>query len=249
MLKDERHILILKEIVTYNKVRSSELSQKLQVSEDTIRRDLKELAEKGKIKKVHGGAMASSLMPYSYKQNNLYQLANKKIIAQKALSLLREAKVVIIDGGTTNLEFVKSFPSNLRLHVFTNSFPIAHILSEHSSIEVTFLGGKILKAAKSSIGFEAHQTLADLYADIAFIGTRSIHSKLGITATNREEAILKKKMASAAAKVVSLILSEKIGTIQPFRIVAPKHIHTLVTELEPNNTILQPFGEAGLEII
>lgn len=249
MLKDERHIQILREIITHNKVRSSELSRKLKVSEDTIRRDLKELAEQGKIKKVHGGAMASSLMPFAYKQNNLYQLANKKRIAKKALPLLKNGQVVLIDGGTTNLEFVKFFPPELKIQVFTNALPIAHVLSEHPAIEMTFLGGKILKSAKISVGHEALQTLSEIYADLAFIGTRSIHPKLGITAINREEAFLKKKMAESTASVVSLVLSEKIGTIQPFKIIPPGQIQHLITELAPTDAALQPFVEAGVEVI
>lgn len=249
MLKDERHILILKEVIAHNKVRSSELSLKLKVSEDTIRRDLKELAEQGKIKKVHGGAMASSLMSFAYKQNNLYQLANKKRIAQKALSLLEDGQVVLIDGGTTNLEFVKLLPHRLNIHVFTNALPIAHVLSEHPSIEMTFLGGKILKSTKISVGHEALQLLSEIYADIAFIGTRSIHPDLGITTTKREEAILKKRMAESAASVVSLVISEKIGTIQPFKIIPAKRVNTLITELPPEDELLQAFSNRGIDVL
>ena len=193
--------------------------------------------------------MASSLMSFAYKQNNLYQLANKKRIAQKALHLLEDGQVVLIDGGTTNLEFVKSLPHHLHLHVFTNALPIAHVLSEHPNIEMNFLGGKILKSAKISVGYEAIQLLSEIYADIAFIGTRSIHPKLGITTTKREEAILKKKMAESASRVISLVISEKIGTIQPFKVIPPKQLDTLITEITPKHEMLKPFSEIGIKVL
>ena len=249
MLKEERQVLILNEIINNNKVRSSKLSKTLGVSEDTIRRDLKELAEHGKIKKVHGGAMASSLLPYNYKRNNLYQLKNKQMIARKALSLLKDGQVVIVDGGTTNMEFVKVFPTNIHLTVFTNSIPIANLLSEHPTVETIFLGGKLLKSAKITVGIDAVQMLSEIQADLGFIGTRSLHKKLGITTTNREEAIIKKKMADSSSRIISLVLSEKLGTFQPFKVIKTINIDTFITELSPTDPIVTSLSIHGGNVL
>lgn len=248
MLKDVRQHLIIQEVIRYNKVKSSELSKMLSVSEDTIRRDLKELAEQGMIRKVHGGAMANSVMPTSFKDQNIHRIEQKRSIAEKAQKLLCSGQVLLIDGGTTNLELVRLFPLELEATVFTNSIAIAHELCDHSQIETILLGGKVYKSAKITIGTDVINYLDEIHADIGFIGTRSIHAELGITTTRREEALVKKKITEVSQKVVSLVISEKIGTFQPFKVAPPEEIDLIITELSPDDDLLEPFRKKGIEV-
>ena len=103
MLKETRHDYILNEVRIRNRVLLSDLAQHLEVSEDTVRRDLKNLHDQGKLKKVHGGAVARSFVPFSLHQEEIYDHANKEIIARKALPLLSNGQVILITGGTTDI--------------------------------------------------------------------------------------------------------------------------------------------------
>ncbi|MEN7548501.1 DeoR/GlpR family DNA-binding transcription regulator [Rapidithrix thailandica] len=249
MLKDERLNYILEEIRTYNKVKSSELSKHLNVSEDTIRRDLKELSDSGKIKKVHGGAMAASYLPYRFKDREIYAHEEKVKIVRKAVNLIKDDNVVIVDGGTTNLELVRLLPRDLKATFFTNCLPVATQLTEYENIEVFFIGGRVLKNAQVAIGLDVINALKDIRSDICFVGTRSIHHEAGITDIDREEAQVKRAIIDSSNQVVSLAISEKLDVIQPFVVGNIQSVNTIVTELNPDNKIFRPYKKMAIEVI
>lgn len=249
MQKEERQQFIIEELRAYNKVKSIELSDKLNVSEDTIRRDLKELADKGQLKKVHGGAMSSSFSSFHNSLNNIYAHSSKIKIVRKALSLVEDNMVIIIDGGTTNLELAKILPLDLKATVFTNALKVALVLCDHPEMEVCLLGGRLHKQSKLAIGLDVINYLSEIHADICFMGTSGIHTTIGITENNREEAITKRAMISRSSQVISLAISEKLGKIQPFKVDSIDKVHKLVTELDPGHHSLEVFKNAGVEIL
>src|SRR6478609_6261402 len=156
MLKKERHAFIKREIDIHNKVLSSDLSTQLNVSEDTVRRDLQELEEEGLLNKVHGGASSKSIQ-FSLQNNTVYSQSEKKIIAEKAKKLIRDGMIVLLSGGTTIIEMIRSLPPDLRVTFITVSIPTALELLNHPSSEVIFLGNKLLKNAQMSVGAEVVQ--------------------------------------------------------------------------------------------
>jgi DeoR/GlpR family transcriptional regulator of sugar metabolism len=249
MLKEERHHFILSQLTRYHKVLSSDLSNSLSVSEDTIRRDLKELSDSGKITKVHGGAMLNQLNPFSYREREVYALEKKLLLVQKAKDIIQNGQVVIMDGGTTNLALAKNLPKDLKATIFTNSLPIAVELTNHPLLEVMFLGGKILKNAQVTIGVDIIDALKYIKADICILGTRSIDSESGITDLDWEEAQVKRTIIEASNRVVSLSISEKINTANPFQVCGLQKLSILVTELHPDDELLKPYQKAGLEVI
>ncbi len=249
MKKEERINFILEEIRTYNRVRSSDLSEQLNVSEDTIRRDLRELSHSGQIKKVHGGAMASTYIPFSHKEREIYAHEEKVKIVRKARKLLKDDMVIAMDGGTTNLEMARLLPADISLTVITNSLPIALQLTENPNIEIVFFGGKVLKSAQVAIGVDVVTSLNDIRADLCFVGTRSMDAEAGLTDIDREEAQVKKAMIQNSIITVCLCLCEKLNTIQPHRICSVDKIKYLVTELEPSNSLLKPYKQKGISIL
>ncbi|GAB4410765.1 MAG: DeoR/GlpR family DNA-binding transcription regulator [Bacteroidia bacterium] len=248
MLKEERHNYILESLRSRNKVLTIELSQALEVSEDTIRRDLKELAEAGQVKKVHGGAVSHSLNPYHYKDREIYAHEDKILLAEKAKHLIRDHQVVIMDGGTTNTELARRLPPDLRITLFTNSIPVAVALNDHPHIQVIFLGGRLLKDAQVTVGEEVVQTLKGIRADICILGTRSIHHQLGITEIDWEETKVKRAILQSSNEVVSLVIPEKLGTVQPYIIGEPRDLSVLVSTLDRRDPRLRPYAEMGIEI-
>lgn len=248
MLKKERQAYIIQQINVHNKVLSSDLSSQLDVSEDTVRRDLQELAEEGKLIKVHGGALSKSFH-FTLESNTIYLQPEKKSIAYKAIQLIQDGMMVLLSGGTTIRELVKSLPPDLNATFITVSVPIALELLEHPTSEVIFIGNKLLKNAQMSVGAEVIQRLSQIKADLCFLGTNSIDANFGITDLEWEIIEVKRAMIKCANKTVSLAISEKLNTIQRLQVCRPEEINTLITELEPDDPILAPFRAKNIQVL
>jgi len=249
LLKEERQHIILEELRIHKKVLVSELSHELAVSEDTIRRDLKDLADDGKIRKVHGGAVINAFPPYSFHEREVYALDRKIALARKAVEYFENGQVIIMDGGTTNMELARILPGDLQLTIFTNSLPVGVILAEHPKVEVVFIGGRLLKNEKVTAGIEAIESLQGIRADWGVIGTRSIHQKEGITENNWDEARVKRSLVASSRKVMTLIIEEKLETIHPYQVAKTDDINLMVVDLDKDHKFLKPYTKLGIQII
>jgi len=249
MLKEERLNYILSEVKKRNRVLLIDIATTLNVSEDTVRRDLKQLDEEGKIKKVHGGAISNSYHPYSYKENEIYAHESKSFIAQKAISLLKDGQVILMSGGTTNLELARLLPDTLTATIFTPSLPVAMQLLSHPNVETVFVGGRLSRDAQIALGGETLSMLAGIRADVCFLGTGNFDSELGLTEFDWEVVQLKKAMIKAARKVAVLTISEKLNSNQRFKVCDTSEVTVLVTELMPEENVLQPFIKKGLTVL
>jgi len=248
MLKKERQAYIIQQINIHNKVLSSDLGNQLDVSEDTIRRDLQELAEEGKLIKVHGGALAKSFH-FTIETKSVYNLSAKQIIAKKAIELLKDGMLIVISGGTTMRELVKMLPPQLNATFITANVPIALELLNHPNVEVIFLGNKLLKSAQMAVGAEVVQRFSQIRADLCLLGTNSIDPIYGITDLEWEIIEVKKAMIACSQKVVSLAISEKLNTIQRLQVCTLDKIDTLITELNPEHESLYPYIQPGITIL
>src|SRR5689334_25192217 len=145
MLKKERQAYILHQVNLHNKVLAVNLSQDISVSDDTIRRDLQELAEEGKIIKVHGGALSKSFHKGNPSSEQVYSYVKKGIIAQKAAQLIKDGMFVLTSGGTTIIEVAKALPQNLNATFISGSISALMEYVKHPSIEVIAIGDKVSK--------------------------------------------------------------------------------------------------------
>lgn len=249
MLKKERQALILREVNLRNKVLHTDLSKQLSVSEDTIRRDLQELAEEGKVVKVRGGALSNSFHVHSYKGAEIYKYQEKTTIARKTIPLLKDGMLVLISGGTTTHEVARILPPDLQLTFYTPSLLIALQLAEHPNCETIFIGGRISKNAKISTGGEVVSTLRGIRPDICLMGTNSIDSRIGLTDSDWEVTDVKKAMIQVSEKVAVLTISDKLDSAQKIRIAPINEVDYLVTELLSDSIALKPYKQAGLEVL
>ncbi len=252
-MKELRQKIIFDKIKKTSKVLSSELSQEMNVSEDTIRRDLKDLSNKGLIRKVHGGAVlfdSSTYIPMNYEDRQTFAAEEKRTIALKAVSLLKDDMLIFIDGGTTNLEIVKQLPKNLNITVTTNCLPIANELLSKKNVQTFFLGGELLTNVPITVGTDTINLLNEMNADIFFIGTRSLSIEKGLTDIDRAEVLVKRKMAAHSARTVSVAISEKLDSVQNFSIIPIKNLDMLITELNPSHPKLETYRNLpNLEIL
>ena len=248
MNKKQRHQIILNEVHIHNRVLLTDLAAILKISIDTARRDLTELDDLKKLIKVHGGAVSTGFNIYSGRDREIYDLDNKTIIAQKGVSLLNKGDVILISGGSTNLELAKLIPQKLNLTFFTPSLPMAIELLNNASgnDEVIFIGGKLSRGSQLATGGSAINILSEIKADICFLGTGHLDANEGITSIDWDIAQLKKAMIKASKKLISLTISEKLNTSTRYTICDIATIDTLVTELDPGSEILNKYREKNI---
>jgi DeoR/GlpR family transcriptional regulator of sugar metabolism len=248
MLKKERQTFILRQINLHNKVLSVDLSQQMNVSEDTIRRDLNEMAQDNKLIKVHGGALSKSFH-LSLDSKNVYAQDDKKAIALKACKLIKEGMFVLTTGGTTIIELAKALPQDLSATFITVSLPAAYEYIHHPNIDVIFIGDKISKGAQMSIGGETVAKIKTIRPDLCFIGVNALDVIHGLTDNDWDVVQVKRAMIEASEKVVALSIAEKLNSHQRIKICDLSEIDMLITELVPNDKQLLPYQETGISIL
>lgn len=249
MLKKERQTFILHRVNLHNKVLSVDLSQEMNVSEDTIRRDLNEMAQMDKLIKVHGGALSKSFHLSIESNRYVYALSGKKSIAHKASQLIKDGMFVLTSGGTTIIELAKALPPELKATFITVSLPAAYEYIHHSNIDVIFIGEKISKSSQIAIGGETISKIRNINADLCFLGTNAIDIENGLTDNDWDVVEVKKAMIESSQKVVSLAIAEKLNTFQRIKICDLRQIDTLITELDPGDERLKAYVKTGVEIL
>lgn len=249
MLKKERQALIVREVNIHNKVLHADLSEHLNVSEDTVRRDLQELADEGMLVKVRGGAISKSFHVYSYKESQIYAYHEKTTIARKAISLLCDGMLVLISGGTTNLELSRILPPDLKATFFTVSLPNAMQLAEHPSCETIFIGGRISGSAQISTGGEVIKKLMDIRPDLCLLGANSVDPIAGVTDSDWDVVEVKQMMVSVSKKVAALAIFEKLNSAQKMKVCSLSELDYLITELDPEDESLNSYRNSGLKLL
>lgn len=248
MNKDKRQDIILNLVNSKRKVYSNELAMELNVSEDTIRRDLNSLSAEGLINKVHGGAISKTQKYYSYNHNLIINNDKKESIAKKAVTLIDDGASMIISDGTTNLTMARFLPNDIQATVYTYCLPIAMELANRPNIELFFLGGKINKNSLVTISLDVIQKISRLKVDYAFLGTGSI-TPSGITEGSYEVASIKREFVAASDQTISLVTSDKLNRKQSHIVCDIDEISTLITDLDPTDKRLDEYRATGVTLL
>ncbi|MBY0542926.1 MAG: DeoR/GlpR family DNA-binding transcription regulator [Sphingobacteriaceae bacterium] len=248
MLKKERHDFVMRQINLHNRVLTSDLVQLLNVSEDTIRRDLQEMSDDNLLYKVHGGALSKSYHS-TFDDSTVYAKEAKINIAKKTMPLIKDGMVILTGGGTTIIELVKQLPENLQATFFTISPLVAVELSKYPRIEVILIGGLFSKNSQITYGGHVISQLSEINADLCLLGTSALHPKDGLTDTDWEINQLKKTMLNSAKKSAVLCISEKLNISLRLKVIELKNISYLITELKPNDKHLNDYHIDDLIIL
>lgn len=249
MLKEERQQYILNCISRDNRVYVTTLSSTLKVSDDTLRRDLAELEQKGLLTKVHGGAIAKSGISIEFTDRLNTATASKRQMAAKVIPMFKEGDVILMDGGTSNLEVARQLPQNLKLTVYTNSFPIINTLFNHPDLDLIFLGGKVFPSSRVTVGISVFQALQTIRPDWVIIGISDIHPEKGLTSPDREEAMIKRMMIERGKKRVVLADSYKLNTARTYQVASLGDIDYIVTENDKVDYIREFWSDCPCEVI
>lgn len=249
MLKDERQEYILNCISKNNRIYVTSLSEELKVSDDTLRRDLAELEQKGLLTKVHGGAIPKSGISIEFTDRLNTATASKQQMAAKVIPLFEEGDIILIDGGTSNLEIARQLPQDIKLTVYTNSFPIVNALFKQLNLDLIFLGGKVFPSSQVTVGIPVFQTLQTIHPDWSIIGISDIHPEKGLTTPDREEAMIKRCMIERGKKRIVLAESYKLNTTRSYHVASLGDIDYLVTENDKTEYIKEHWKDCPCQII
>jgi DeoR/GlpR family transcriptional regulator of sugar metabolism len=249
MLTAERRQSMLEQLARDGKLVAVELSGALGVSPDTVRRDLQELAEAGLLRRVHGGALPPAVGARPYAARRGQAPAAKAAIARRTCRFLRPGQVIILDAGTTTLEVARHLPTDLRATIITNSPPIAVALADHPNVEVTMLGGRLVKDARATVGAATVEALQAMRADVLVLGVCSLHPDIGITVSDLEESYVKRAMIANAAEVVAVSSADKLGSAAQFVVGPLEELTHLVTDRSCAAALLEPYRAHGVGIV
>ena len=251
MLTDERRALILDRLRTHGRVLAADLSAELDVSSDTIRRDLRELDDVGMLRRVHGGALPrhGDAAPFHARARRAPEA--KASIARRAAECVRDGQLVVLDGGTTTLEVARALAANpqLRARVVTTSPPIALALADHPGLEVTVVGGTLRPSSLVTVGAAAVEAFSMIRADIVFLGVCGVHPEIGVTTEDVEERHVKAAMIEGAAEVVALADHDKLGTAMSIVVAPLSAVTRLVTDAAADDDALAPYRALGIEVL
>jgi DeoR/GlpR family transcriptional regulator of sugar metabolism len=247
MLKEERLDYIIKRLKSNQSVKLNQLSEDLDVSEDTVRRDIEGLAKNGLLTKVRGGAIPHSPNAHSFGER-IHISGNVKLtIAKKALQLIKSGDTILLDGGTTTYALAGLL--DMPLTVITNNIPVAALLAGRKDIEVIVTGGRILPDSQVTAGGYAIRLLEQSHVDICFLGVCSLHHEIGITSMDYFECEMKRAMVSCSDQIVALTGHDKLGTSESYKIGAIELLDTIVTEIDALDEIFKPYCEREIQIL
>ncbi|AKV09244.1 DeoR faimly transcriptional regulator [Pseudomonas fluorescens NCIMB 11764] len=246
-LRRQKILLILERD---GKVMASELSQHFAVSEDTIRRDLSELATAGLVQRVYGGALPR---PKDTGKDYFTRVSEtdevKTRLAQLAADRVENGQIVMFDSGSTTLQIARSLPTDISITAITTSPMTAIILAEYKGIKVILAGGQLNLATMSVSGHETVRLLQGIKADVLFTGVCAIHPEVGISSLHFDEVPVKQALIDSASQVIAVTTADKLGAVEPFVVAPCNRIHTLITERHVASGDVGDYRKLGIEVV
>ena len=249
MLTRQRKDYLLDLLGKTGQIVAKSVSQELGLSDDTIRRDLRELAAEGRLQRVHGGALPASAAVGNMAAREQLAPDGKVAIGRAATKLVKAGQVVILDGGTSTLQLARHLPTDLKLTVVTHSPTIAVALMDHPLIDVVLIGGMLFKHSMVAVGAAAIEAIARIHADICFIGVTGIHPQVGLTTGDLEEAHVKRALIGSAAETYVLVSAEKLNAASPYVIVPTTEVAGMIVEPGVGEEALGAYEGLGLSVI
>ena len=230
MLAAQRRDLLLARLRADGRLVAKDLARELDLSEDSIRRDLRDLAAAGLCQRVYGGALPASPAIGDYAARTAISVSSKRSVAACAASLVRPGSTAILDGGTTALAVARALAPDLRATVVTHSPVIAAALVEHAEVEVVIIGGRLFKHSAVTSGAAAAEAAERVHADLFLMGVTGVHPDAGLTTGDADEAAMKRILASRAADTYVLASAEKLGAASRFTVLPLTEVAGIITD-------------------
>jgi DeoR/GlpR family transcriptional regulator of sugar metabolism len=248
MLQATRRELLLDRLRRDRRLIAKDIAAELDLSEDSIRRDLRELAHEGLLVRVYGGAVPSSPAVGDYAARVEIAPGSKARVARMAAAMIAPGSTVILDGGTSTLGVVHELSRSLACTIVTHSPTIAAALLDHEA-DVLLLGGRLFKHSAVAMGVEAVETARRVNADLFLLGVTGIHHEAGLTTGDSEEAAMKRTLASRAAETFVLGSIEKVGAVSPHQVLPLDEVAGLIVDADTDAATLEGLRGAGASLV
>ena len=250
MLAAERRDLLVARLRRDGKLVAKDLAQELGLSEDSLRRDLRDLAAAGLCQRVYGGALpASPAISRTQARRSALAPESKRRVGARGAYLVSPGSTVILDGDTTGVAVAEALRADLAATIITNSPTVSAALVEHPSVEVLILGGRLHKQYGAASGAAAAEAAHGISADLYLLVVAGIHPNEGLTVSDFDEAALKRILVSRAADTYVLASLEKIGTVAPYTVTGLSEVAGIVTDAPANHPTIKQLRQQGINII
>jgi len=249
MLAAERRDHLLGLLAREGKIVAKDVAAGLGISEDSVRRDLRDLAAEGLCLRVYGGALPVSPAVADYAARRSVTPDGKQKVAEAAVRLVRPGGALILDGGTTALAVTRALPPDLECTVITHSPTVASALLDHPLAEVFLLGGRLFKHSAVTCGAAAVEAAQNVSADLCLLGVTGVHPDAGLTTGDAEEAAMKRALAARAADTYVLASHEKLGTASRFRVLPWEEISGVITDCAAGHPVLGELRARGVRVL
>lgn len=245
----ERQALIHSELLRHGRVSAQELAQKFAVSEDTVRRDLREMSARGECERVYGGALLISGTTVPLKTRMTLMTERKAAMGGAAAALLQDGMTVFLDAGSTNLAIAQHLSADARLTIITNTPDIAAQLTGRNGVELILIGGRVDPAVGAAIDTTAIKQLEDIRPDLCIVGVCGLSLIQGLYAQIYADAVFKRLACQASTRILCAITSEKIEAPTAFHVHPLTSKLTLVLEADADAATVETLRKTGVETV
>ncbi len=249
MFAEQRRNTILDLLARRGSVSVTELHRRLEVSRETIRRDINALADDHRLQKTHGGALSIDSIEPGIAERMSVNIDGKRAIGRRAAGMVADGASLIIDSGTTTLCLAEALAGHHRLTVYTNDVQVAARLAGRHENRVFVLGGEVVGGEGAMVGRDTTAMLENYYADFAFIGASALSPSHGLTDYTREAAELRKLMLANARTTVLLADHGKFKRIAPVRVAALDELDHLITDSPLKGDVAAYFKKLKCEVL
>jgi DeoR family transcriptional regulator, L-fucose operon activator len=249
MLVAERYDKIVKLVNEHGSMRVTELSDRCQVTEETIRRDLDRLERQGLLRRSHGGAVSvqdeQPETPFS--EREIMHAEEKRRIAEQAVRLIEPQDRILLDASTTAWYMAASLP-DIPLTVLTNSIRVATQLSNREKIEVISTGGQLVSRSLSFVGPLAERSLETYYVNKLFLSCQGVHLERGVSESNELQGRVKQKMVGMADQVILLADASKFGVQAFAHVMNLNEVDQLITDSRIERSMVERLQEQDIQV-
>ncbi|MFT4182668.1 MAG: DeoR/GlpR family DNA-binding transcription regulator [Rhizobium sp.] len=249
MLTSQRKTLILDRLRRDGQVIAKGIADELGLSEDTIRRDLREMAAEKLLKRVHGGALPLSPELPDFSARQSLSSDAKRRLGAYAAGMIRPGQTVFLDGGTTNAEIARHLPRDFAFTIVTHSPTISGELEHHPTAEVILIGGRLYKHSMVATGAVAMAAISLVRPDLFFLGVTAIHPARGLSTGDFEEAAIKRHIAQCSAETYVLATQEKLDAASPCHILPIAAVSGMILPAGIPEESLKPYRDTGMTIL
>jgi DeoR/GlpR family transcriptional regulator of sugar metabolism len=248
VLPQRRHDLILRTLRTDGPAPVRVLAERLGVSQATVRRDLVQLAESGRLTRVYGGAVAGADVEHPFAEVATERVAAKDAVAGRCADLIRDGETILLDIGTTAHRLARVLHGRA-LTVITSNLAVYEELRDDHEIQLVLLGGIVRRSYRSMVGYLTEDALRQVHADRLFLGTSGVRPNGQVRDTTMVEVAVKRAMIAAADQVVLVADAGKFPGSGMAHVCGPENLDIVVTNADADGQTRTVLTEAGVEVL